>query len=430
MLNKMNSKNIEELRKYLEDRVTETDFEVERAVDDIIYNVRKNKDAALKEYTLKFDKVELDSLLMDEEEIERIYATVDPKFIADMEEAKQNIIDFHEKQLTSGFEMKKEDGIFLGERVIPLKRVGVYVPGGTAAYPSSVLMNVVPASIAGVEEIIMVTPPSKDGSVNPYIVAGAKIAGVNKIYKVGGAQAIAALAYGTESIPKVDKIVGPGNIFVATAKKKVYGKVDIDMIAGPSEILVVADQNANPKYVAADLISQAEHDKRASAILLTTSSELIDAVDQELIRQTNELPRKEIIETSFKDYGTAILCNSIEECIEVSNEIAPEHLELQLEDPMSYLPLVRNAGSVFLGYYTCESIGDYFGGTNHVLPTSGTAKFYSPLSTRSFTKVTQYLYYTKEAVLKHGEKIMNIAHNEYLDGHANAVKVRLEDENC
>lgn len=428
MLKLIDSKNIKVLQSYLALRQKDTDKEIMNTVENIIRDVRRDKDDALFAYTKKFDKVALTSLMMKEEEIEAAYQQVDKLFINDLKQAKDNIVFYHQAQLKKGYELNKENGVYMGQRVLPLKRVGVYVPGGRAAYPSSVLMNVIPAQIAGVKEIIMVTPPSKDGGVDPYIVAAAKIAGVTKIYKVGGAQAIAALAYGTQSIPKVDKIVGPGNVFVATAKKLVYGRVDIDMIAGPSEILVIADQGANPKYVAADLISQAEHDPMASSILLTTHAHLIEEVNIELRKQTAKLPKAEIIKESFANYGTAMLCDSIEECIRIANEIAPEHLELMVENAKSYLNQVENAGSVFLGYYTCESIGDYFGGTNHVLPTNGTARFYSPLSCDSFIKKSSYLYYSEKALLQDGSKIIDIAQHEHLDGHANAVKVRLENE--
>lgn len=312
---------------------------------------------------------------------------------------------------------------------MPLASAGIYVPGGRAQYPSSVLMNAIPAKVAGVREIIMVTPPSKSGSINPNIAAAAKVAGITRIFKVGGAQAIAALAYGTQSIPAVDKIVGPGNIFVAAAKKLVFGKTDIDMIAGPSEILVIADENANPAYAAADLLSQAEHDPMASAILISNSKKMIDAVNKELRIQTDRLPKKAIIEESLKNYGKSILTDTLEEAADISNAIAPEHLELLVEDPMALLDQVKNAGSVFLGYYTCESVGDYFGGTNHVLPTSGTARFSSPLGVDSFVKKSSYLYYPKEVLLDEGKRIINLAEHEDLDAHANAVSVRLNNEN-
>ena len=426
MLKKIDRKDIKMLSDYLESRDGESSKDIMIQVEAIIDNVRKYKDDALYAYSEKFDGVKLDSLVMSKKEMEEVVKKVDPLFIENMKEAASNIAFYHKKQLQNGYELQKEKGVYLGQRVIPLEKVGVYVPGGRASYPSSVLMNDIPAKIAGVDEIIMVTPPSKDGSVNPYIVAAAMIAGVDKIYKVGGAQAIAALAYGTQSIPKVDKIVGPGNAYVAMAKRLVFGKVDIDMIAGPSEILVIADENANPSYVAADLISQAEHDPMASSILLTTDENLALKVMDELKVQSRTLHKKEIIESSFNAYGMYMVCESIEECLEVSNKIAPEHLELMIENAKEYLPLVRNAGSVFLGYYTCESIGDYFGGTNHVLPTNGTARFSSALSCDSFIKKSSYLFYSKEALLNDGEKIINIAQRENLDGHANAVKVRMK----
>lgn len=416
----------EEVRSWISDRETATDPAITAKVETIIQTVRKNKDQALYAYTKQFDQVELTSLQVEKEEIEAAYAQVDPQFIANMEQAKENIIFYHEAQKRPGFEQSKTDGVYLGQRVIPLQCVGVYVPGGRAAYPSSVLMNVLPARIAGVDEIIMVTPPAKDGSIDPYIAAAAKIAGVDQIFKVGGAQAVAALAYGTESIPRVDKIVGPGNIFVATAKKLVYGQVDIDMIAGPSEILVIADEDANPSFVAADLISQAEHDPMASSILLTPSRKLAEQVILEADRQANSLPKKDIIQESFANYGAVMVLDTIADCIATANEIAPEHLELMVKEPKQYLDQVRNAGSIFLGYHTCESIGDYFGGTNHVLPTSGTARFYSALNVDNFVKKSSYLYWSEAALKKDGEKIINIAEHEHLDGHANAVKVRLQ----
>ena len=324
--------------------------------------------------------------------------------------------------------MEKEDGVYLGQRVLPLARVGVYVPGGRAAYPSTVLMNVLPAKIAGVKEIIMVTPPDREGTIPPAIAAAAKVAGVTAIYKVGGAQAIAALAYGTATIPQVDKIVGPGNAYVACAKRLVFGRVDIDMVAGPSEILVIADRNADPKAAAADLISQAEHDPLACSILLTTEEAFAEQVQEELKIQSVHLPRRAIIEQSLANYGTLMVCRDLDQCIAIANQVAPEHLELMIADADERLPQVRNAGSVFLGYTTCESIGDYFGGTNHVLPTNGTARFASPLSCDDFIKRSSYLHYSAAALRRDGEKIMNIARHEGLDGHANAVKVRLDHE--
>lgn len=425
-LNKINSKDVQALSAYLESREAGVDQQMNAKVLDIIEQVRTRKDDALLEYTEKFDHVKLDSLIMSEEEIEAVMSKVDASLIADLKEAAENIACYHEKQLQEGYEIQKEDGVYLGQRVIPLERVGVYVPGGRAAYPSTVLMNVIPAKIAGVKEIVMVTPPSADGSVDPVIAAAAHIAGVTRICKVGGAQAVAALAYGTQSIPRVDKIVGPGNAYVACAKRLVYGKVDIDMIAGPSEILVIADKDADPEYVAADMISQAEHDPMASSILITDDETLVEKVEEALQRQSDALPRQEIIAQSLTRYGTVMVCDTMEECIEKANAIAPEHLELMVQDARSWLPLVRNAGSVFLGYYTCESIGDYFGGCNHVLPTNGTARFASALSCDSFIKKSSYLHYSKEALQRDGGKIMNIAHHESLDGHANAVKVRMK----
>lgn len=425
-LNKIDSKDVQALSAYLESREAGVDQQMNAKVLDIIEQVRTRKDDALLEYTEKFDHVKLDSLVMSEEEIEAVMSKVDASLIADLKEAAENIACYHEKQLQEGYEIQKEDGVYLGQRVIPLERVGVYVPGGRAAYPSTVLMNVIPAKIAGVKEIVMVTPPSADGSVDPVIAAAAHIAGVTRICKVGGAQAVAALAYGTQSIPRVDKIVGPGNAYVACAKRLVYGKVDIDMIAGPSEILVIADKGADPEYVAADMISQAEHDPMASSILITDDETLVEKVEEALQRQSDALPRQEIIAQSLTRYGTVMVCDTMEECIEKANAIAPEHLELMVQDARSWLPLVRNAGSVFLGYYTCESIGDYFGGCNHVLPTNGTARFASALSCDSFIKKSSYLHYSKEALQRDGGKIMNIAHHESLDGHANAVKVRMK----
>lgn len=424
MLKQLN--NIEEFNEYLEGREVEASFEVIKNTQDIINKVKKEKDKALLTLTEKFDGVKLDNIKVSEKEIEEAYNLVDKKFLNAMENAKENIVEFHEKQKQKGYEIVREDNVYLGQRVIPIEKVGVYVPGGTAAYPSSVLMNVIPAKIAGVKKIVMTTPPNKDGKVNPYILATAKLVGVDVIYKVGGAQAIAALAYGSETVEKVDKIVGPGNTYVANAKRLVYGKVDIDMIAGPSEILVIADENADPRYVASDLISQAEHDENASSILLTTSYELLDKVNKELKEQAEVLERKDIILKSLKSYGVSMVLDSIEKCIEVSNQIAPEHLELMVENPKLYLDSVTNAGSVFLGYMTCESIGDYYGGTNHVLPTNGTARFYSALNVDNFTKKSSYLHYSKEALEKVADDIINIANHEGLTGHANSVKVRVK----
>lgn len=384
MLTRIYKEDKDALKEYLMSRTQDLSTDVLVTVSNIIQDVKENKDEACLKYTQQFDKVSLDTMEVSQEEWDAQILKCDDSFVEAMKLAKENIEDFHKLQKQNGYLLQKEKGIYLGQRVLPLEAVGIYVPGGRAQYPSSVLMNALPAKIAGVQNVVMVTPPDKNGTIHPNIAYAAKLAGVDKIYKIGGAQAIAALAYGTQTIDRVDKIVGPGNIYVAAAKKLVYGTVDIDMIAGPSEILVVADEKANAEYVAADLLSQAEHDPMASAILLTTSKGLLDLVNQELLKQSAVLPKKEIVEQSLKNYGKVIVCDSIEECISISNEIAPEHLELMIQNPMEHLQEVKNAGSVFLGYYTCESIGDYFGGTNHVLPTSGTARFSSALSVDSF----------------------------------------------
>lgn len=399
-----------------------------KIVKEILEDIRTKGDKALKEYTEKFDSINLESFLVSKKETEEAFKLVGKKFIENIEEAKENILEYHNLQKKDGYKLKKSLGVYMGRRVIPLEKVGLYVPGGTASYPSSVLMNAIPALVAGVNEIIMITPPNKEGKINPYVLVAAKICGIKKIYKIGGAQGIGALAYGTETVEKVDKIVGPGNIFVALAKKEVFGEVDIDMIAGPSEILIIADDKSNPKFIAADLMSQAEHDRLASSILITTSKKLGDIVLEEIEVQIEKLDRKEIIKASLNSFGKIIVCESIDECFELSNIIAPEHLEILLEDPFKYLEKVKNAGSVFLGEYSTEPIGDYFGGTNHVLPTCGTAKFSSPLSVDSFLKTSSYLYYSKEAILRDGEKIIDIAEKEGLDAHANSVKVRLSNE--
>ncbi len=428
MLKTISAKNVDELTYFLNSRENETEKSILDTVESIIYDVKKNSDKAIRKYTLMYDKVDIGRFEMSKQEIDEIFQNVEDKFIEDIKEAAQNIHDFHVLQLQQGYEIEKERGVYLGQRVLPLQKVGIYVPGGRASYPSSVLMNAIPAKLAGVKEVIMITPPDKDGQINPYIVAAANIAKVDRIFKVGGAQGIAALAYGSESIPKVDKIVGPGNAYVATAKKLVYGRVDIDMIAGPSEILVIADKYANPKYVAADLISQAEHDPMASSILISTNINVSDEVNKQLLLQSAKLPTEGIITHSLTNFGISILVDSIDEAISISNKIAPEHLELMVKNSKSYLKQVTNAGSVFLGYYSCESIGDYFGGTNHVLPTNGTARFYSALSCDSFIKKSSYIHYTKEALLHDANKIINIANKERLQGHANAVRVRVENE--
>ena len=396
-------------------------------VTDIIQTVIKEKDEALFAYAEKFDGVKLTSLEVTKQEIETAYQSVDKEFIAILEEAAENIRLFHSKQKREGFEIKKADGVVIGQKVTPVEKVGLYVPGGTAAYPSTVLMDAIPAKIAGCKEIVMVTPPSKDGGVNPHILAAAKVAGVTRIFKTGGAQAVAALAYGTESIPKVDKIVGPGNAFVAEAKKQVFGKVSIDMIAGPSEILVVADNTNKPKHIAADLLSQAEHDKMASAVLVTDDMPFAKAVAEEIERQIPNLSRSEIARKSIDDHGKIIVCDSLDKAIEISNAIAPEHLELCLDNPFDYLDKVQHAGSVFLGKNAPEALGDYFAGPNHTLPTSGTARFSSPLSVDDFVKKTQFTYYTKEALSKVADKIGYFAEKEGLGAHASSARIRKDD---
>lgn len=428
MLSKIDKNKKGELNAYLQSRTQEMSGEILKTAQDIISDVRSRGDEALKDYTKKFDGVDIESFEVTPEEIAEAAAKADPDFVQALRDAAENIIEFHEAQKQDGYRIDRKNGAFLGQRVLPLKSVGIYVPGGRAQYPSSVLMNAIPARVAGVEEIIMVTPPAKDGRLHPNIAAAVQTAGIDRVFKVGGAQAIAALAYGTESIPAVDKIVGPGNIFVAAAKKLAYGKVDIDMIAGPSEILVIADAGANPAYAAADLLSQAEHDPMASAILLSDSEDLIEKVNRELEKQSALLPKREIAEESLRNYGKSILCSSLEEAVSIANEIAPEHLELLTADPMALLEQVRNAGSVFLGYYTCESVGDYFGGTNHVLPTSGTARFSSALGVDSFIKKSSFLYYPKEVLMQDGSRIVTLAENENLAAHARAASIRMEEE--
>ncbi len=402
--------------------------DVEDIVKDIIANVRANGDKALKDYSLRFDNVDLDEFIVTQDEIQAGLKQIEPEFIAILEEAAANIRAFHEKQVRNGFIMADKPGVILGQRVTPLKRVGLYVPGGTAAYPSTVLMDSIPAKIAGVEEIVMVTPPGREGGVNPYILAAAHIAGVDRIFKIGGAQAVAALAYGTESVPGVDKIVGPGNAFVAEAKKQVFGRVGIDMIAGPSEVLILADGKSNPAFIAADLLSQAEHDKNASAVLITESMELARAVQKELKEQLTKLLREDIAESSIENNGKIIVVRDLLEGIDVANRIAPEHMEICVDQPFDYLPLIRNAGSVFLGRYNAEPTGDYFAGPNHTLPTSGTARFYSPLSVDYFVKKVQYSYYSKEALERDYDKISLFANREGLTAHARAVDIRFGKE--
>ncbi|MBR6676578.1 MAG: histidinol dehydrogenase [Clostridia bacterium] len=406
---------------------TEPEINVEEIVFDIIESVKKNGDKALFEYTEKFDKAALSSLLVTEQEISEAVEAVEPEFLEIIRKAAVNIRKFHEKQVRNSFIINDESGIVIGQKVIPVDRAGLYVPGGTAAYPSTVLMDSIPAKIAGVKEVVMVTPPSRDGKVNPVILAAAYVAGVDKIFKVGGAQAIAALAYGTESIPKVDKIVGPGNAFVAEAKKQVFGKVSIDMIAGPSEILIVADGASNAAHVAADLLSQAEHDRLASAVLVTDSIDLANAVSSELERQIPLLERADIARASIDNNGKIIVADDLMKAIEISNEIAPEHLELCVDNPFDYLDSIRHAGSIFMGRNCPEALGDYFAGPNHTLPTSGTAKFSSPLSVDDFVKKTQYTYYTKDALARVAEDVAFFARKEGLTAHANSAIIRTKE---
>ncbi len=406
----------------------EAEVDVSAIVSDIIANVKANGDKAVLEYCEKFDKAKLTSLQVTAEEIQEARSLVEPKFLEILEKAADNIRAFHSRQVRNSFIINEQAGVVTGQKVTPVDRAGIYVPGGTAAYPSTVLMDSIPAKIAGCPEVVMVTPPNSEGKVNPVILAAASVAGVDKIFKVGGAQAVSALAYGTESIPKVDKILGPGNAFVAEAKRQVYGQVSIDMIAGPSEILVVADKTANPKYVAADLLSQAEHDKLASAVLVTDSMELAQAVSEELEKQIPTLSRSEIARHSIDKNGKIIVADTLLAAIEISNEIAPEHLELCVDNPFDYLDSIRHAGSIFMGKYCPEALGDYYAGPNHTLPTSGTAKFSSPLSVDDFVKKTQYTYYTRDALEKVARDIEYFANKEGLTAHAKSTVIRLEDE--
>ena len=410
----------------IKSRSGETDRKVSVAVSEIIYAVRMGGDEAVREYTEKFDGAVPEKTEIGREEMETALKNSSSDFVYALHKAAENIRDFHERQKQQSWFNTFENGTMVGQRIRGLERVGVYVPGGTAAYPSSVLMNVIPAKIAGVKEIIMVTPPGKDGKPNQNILAAAAVAGVERIFLIGGAQAIAALAYGTESVPRVDKIVGPGNIFVATAKKLLFGIVDIDMVAGPSEILIVADETAEPQFLAADLMSQAEHDVLASAILLTTSQRIAEETIEELNRQMQALSRKDIIEKSLTDYGAVIVCNNLSQAIDFANELAPEHLELCVKNPVEYIGRVDNAGSVFLGNYSPESVGDYYAGPNHVLPTGGTARFFSPLSVDSFIKKSSFIYYTSSALDSAKDNIITLADAEGLTAHANAVAVRFK----
>ena len=420
--------------KALRDRVMNRsqlqDETISQRVKEIVRRVREEGDAALFEYTARFDRASItaENVLVTREEIDAAYAAADPAWIEAMREATRRITAFHEKQKQNTW-IDFQPAIALGQKVTPLKRVGVYVPGGTAAYPSSVLMNVIPAKVAGVKEIVMVTPPGADGGVSyPLALAAADIAGVDKIYKIGGAQAVAALAFGTESIPRVDKITGPGNIYVANAKREVFGHVGIDMVAGPSEVLVVADDSADPRYVAADLLSQAEHDPLAAAILVTDSAALAEAVDAELARQTALLPRAEVAQQSLTAYGAIILASDMDDCIEMANQVAPEHLELCVRDPYAAMAKVENAGAIFMGHYSPEPLGDYFAGPNHVLPTSGTARFFSPLSVDDFVKKSSLICCTRAELEKVADQVILLAQQEGLDAHANAVAIRFGKE--
>ncbi|MDD7332514.1 histidinol dehydrogenase [Eubacterium sp.] len=425
-ITKANGKAEYALIENLKKRAGEADQKIVDIVSTIIRNVKENGDDAVREYTVRFDGSVPKKTVITKEELQSYLDMVDDDFKSAIIKAKDNIYDFHLRQAQQSWMTTKENGVIMGQRVRGLHRVGIYVPGGTAAYPSSVLMNAVPAKIAGVKEIIMVTPPGKDGNPNPNIMAAAAVAGVDKVFMVGGAQAVAALAYGTERIPKVDKIVGPGNIFVATAKKLLYGIVDIDMVAGPSEILIVADKTADPSFLAADLMSQAEHDKLASAILLTTSADLARATLHEIDKQIKELERQNIIEESLENYGEIIVCESLDQAISFANELAPEHLELCVSEPLKYIGKVDNAGSVFLGNFSPEPLGDYFAGPNHVLPTSGTARFFSPLGVDSFVKKSSFIYYTPQELSKAKDDIITLAESEGLTAHANSISVRFK----
>lgn len=408
----------------LKKRSGETDPKILEIVTSIINGVKEGGDEAVREYTSRFDGSVPKKTVIEKDELQQYLDLVDDDFKAAITRAQENIFRFHQRQAQQSWLTTEQNGVIMGQRIRGLHRVGIYVPGGTAAYPSSVLMNAVPAKIAGVKEIIMVTPPGAEGNPNPYIMAAAAVAGVDKVFLCGGAQAIAALAYGTEKIPKVDKIVGPGNIFVATAKRLLYGVVDIDMVAGPSEILIVADKSAKPAFLAADLMSQAEHDQMASAILLTTSETVARATIKEIERQIKFLERQEIIERSLQDYGEIIVCEDMQQAIKFANELAPEHLEMCVEEPLKYIGMLDNAGSVFLGHWSPEPLGDYYAGPNHVLPTSGTARFFSPLSVDSFIKKSSFIYYTEAELKKAKDDIITLAETEGLTAHANSIKVR------
>ncbi|WP_297248982.1 histidinol dehydrogenase [uncultured Brachyspira sp.] len=413
--------------KSLDDILLRSQFshdDVNEKVKAILEDVKQNGDSALKKYSKMFDNAEIETLEVTEKEIEEAYNRVDDKFKETLNLAYNNIEKFHKKQLRNSYITNEEDGIVMGQIINPIEKVGVYIPGGTAVYPSTVLMNVIPAKVAGVNEIILVSPPNKEGKINDNILAAAKIAGVNRVFKTGGAQAIAALSYGTESIPKVYKIVGPGNIYVAMAKRLVFGEVSIDMVAGPSEVLIIADETANHIHIASDMLAQAEHDKLASSILVTTSKEIAEKTKEELYKQLEKLSRKDIAMGSIENNGRIIITDTIDEALYISNEIAPEHLEISIKEPFSVLSKIKNAGSIFLGDYTPEALGDYLSGANHVIPTSGTAKFASPLSVDDFIKKSYITYYTKDALSKVKDNIINFAEHESLEAHANSVKVR------
>lgn len=411
----------------LKSRVGQTSPEIEQSVRDIIQAVREKGDQAVKEFSQRFDGWTPDSLELSQEALEQAVSQCDPAFIASLKKAAENIRAFHQRQKQQSRIDPMPDGIITGQRVRGLRRVGVYVPGGTAGYPSSVLMNVIPAQVAGVGEIVMATPPGRTGKPDPNILAAAYVAGVDRVFLMGGAQAAAALAHGTETVPKVDKIVGPGNIFVATAKKQLYGVVDIDMIAGPSEILIVADESANPKFLAADLMSQAEHDRMASAILITPSRDIAQRTVEELYCQMKTLSRRDIIQESLDRFGGVIVCENMEEAVDFANELAPEHLEICVDNPFEYIGRLDNAGSVFLGHYSPEPLGDYFAGPNHVLPTGGTARFFSPLSVDDFIKKSSFIYYPRQELERAASDIIRLAETEELTAHANSIRVRVED---
>lgn len=423
--------NLEAVATKLDSRKESVNKEVNEAVLKIIDDINLRGNEALFEYCLKFDGYQINNekdLIVGEAEKEEALKQIDADYLRILERTKEQITEFHKNQIDKSWSLFKDNGVIMGQMVRPIERVALYVPGGTASYPSTVLMNAVPAKLAGVKDLVIITPVKEDGKVNPIIIAAAKVSGVDTIYKFGGAQGVAAIAHGTETIKKVDKIVGPGNIFVATAKKLSYGLVDIDMVAGPSEVLVIADENANPKYIAADLMSQAEHDKLASALLVTTSRDLVAKVNGELVRQMAYLSRRDIIEESLVNYGGAIIVDNLNEAFDVSNYLAPEHLEVLVDNPVNMLPKIKNAGSIFLGEYSPEPLGDYMSGTNHVLPTGGTAKFYSALGVYDFVKYSSYSYYPKKVLGEFKEDVIKFAKSEGLDAHANSVAVRFEEE--